>query len=314
MQSPSNPAALVKIVNKTKSVTIEDGPKGLCLRVDTQHSTLLLSLFGGHVLSYINKADNNERLWLSKHAVFDGKTPIRGGIPICWPWFSNHHLEPSFPSHGFVRTQMFDLIDISETLSGQNVVQSQLTLSPKQLDLFGYKNIQMKLIIEISSTLNINIISMNNSNEIMPITQALHSYFRIENIASTLLKGVETDYDDKPSITFGLKAPIYYTFDGEVDRIHKHDHNNFSQPQSIEISSTATCPEHEQITTIKIRQCGHDSTVVWNPWKEKSISMKDMENEGYATMLCIEAANTQNAELPLQLAPNQIHKLSQQIY
>lgn len=314
MQTSLTLATLMSIVDDTSSVTVEDASRGLCLKVDNKHATFTLSLFGGHVLSYINKKDNKERLWLSNKAIFDGKTPIRGGIPICWPWFSSHHQTPSFPSHGFVRTQMFKLIDIKETLSKQDVSHTCLTLAPNQMDLFGYNNIQMKLVIDISDTLNINIISMNNSNTDIAITQALHTYFKVDNINSTLLKGVTTDYDDKPSNTFANKAPKHYTFDGEVDRIHKHKHDGYTRPQMVEIFSTNINTGDEHSLLAKIKQSGHDSTVVWNPWSEKSISMNDMENEGFVNMLCIEAANTQNADNPLQLKPCHIHRLSQTIY
>lgn len=301
-------------MNDTHSVTLENDDKGPCLIVDTKYSHLAISLFGGHVLSFINKKDNKDRLWLSNKAIFDGKTPIRGGIPICWPWFSSHQNEPSFVNHGFARTQIFRLLDITEALSEREVTLTKLTLIPSELDLFGYTGLQMKLVVEISDTLNISIISMNNSKTSILLTQALHTYLRVDDIKSTFLKGVTTDFYDKPSNTFGNKAPIPYTFKGEVDRIHEHLNNGYTQSQFIEVLSNVARKDDIQSPIVEITQTGHDSTVVWNPWKEKSIAMKDMQNDGYLTMLCIEAANTSNAKYPLQLAPNKIHKLSQTIY
>lgn len=302
----------MNMTKNSRSVTVEDADKGLCLKVNNKHAVLTLSLFGGHVLSYINKKDNKERLWLSKNAIFDGKSPIRGGIPICWPWFSNHHQNSSFPSHGFARTQVFTLLDIEEIVSEATVIRTQLTLVPSKLDLFGYKNIQMKLVINVSDALSIDIISINNDKEVIHITQALHSYFKVDDIYQTLLKGITTTYDDKLTQTRGHSAPTHYTFESEVDRIHQSD--DASQPQKIEILSLNKEIKKTSLPVIKIEQYGHDSTVVWNPWIDKSKSMKDMENEGFMSMLCIEAANTRNAKTPLQLAPNERYTLRQTIY
>jgi len=300
---------LTNAIDNKQSVTLENASHGLCVNIDTQYSSLSLSLFGGHVLSFIHKKDNKERLWLSRKAIFDGKTPIRGGIPICWPWFSSHANESSYPSHGFARTQMFTLSKVEETLSEREVVSTKLTLVPCKLGLFGYKNLQMKLVVEVSSTLTISIVTNNNSDNAIALTQALHTYLQINDITSTVLKGVTSDYDDKPSSTRGNKAPSPYIFTGEVDRIHTFSHSNFSEQQDIEIFAKEPAQN-----IAKLMQCGHDSTVVWNPWQEKSVSMKDMDDDGFKTMLCVEAANTQNTEHPLQLEPSQMHTLSQTIY
>lgn len=314
MQTNDDLAKLIIMADNSKSIMLENSDKGLCLKVDNKHATLTLSLFGGHVLSYINKKDNKERLWLSKKAIFDGKSPIRGGIPICWPWFSNHHQIASYPSHGFVRTQVFTVLSIEEIASGNEISCTQLTLAPSILDQFGFTNVQMKLIINVSNTLSIDMISINNSEEEVFISQALHSYFKVDDIRQTLLKGITSDYDDKLTQAFGNEAPPRYIFESEVDRIHHHQSDEMSQPQRIEIVSTNSDLQTASLSAIKIKQSGHDSTVVWNPWIDKSRSMKDMEDDGFLSMLCIEAANTRNAKAPLKLVPNEIHTLTQTIY
>lgn len=305
---------LFEKVNKTTSVTVENEDKGLCLIVETVKSKLMLSLFGGHVLSFLNKTDMKERLWLSKKAIFDGKTPIRGGIPICWPWFSAHVSDPSYPSHGFARSQMFTLTSIRETVNNQDIIQTQLTLEPTQLGLYGYDNLQMNIVIVVSDKLEISIVSMNNGDTEVTLTQALHTYLKVEEIESTLIEGVTTDYNDKPSNTSGNKAPYPYLFEGEVDRIHTLKHSGYTQKQTVAVLSTHNAENSVQKPIVSVEQYGHDSTVVWNPGQEKSVQMKDMEDDGYLSMLCIEAANTSIAQIPLILKPNHIHKLTQTIY
>jgi glucose-6-phosphate 1-epimerase len=305
------------LTNNTTSVSVEESSnKGLCLNVRNRNGRATISLFGGHVLSFINNLDNKERLWLSKRAIFDGKTPIRGGIPICWPWFSAHPSDPSFPSHGYARTQMFSLINVEESLEHDEVLSTRITLTPRSVNEYGYTSIDMKLIISVSSTLTVDIISINQGGDSIPLTQALHTYLLVDDIRHTHLRGLDSLYDDKLSGHKMLSATKLYDISQEVDRIHHFMHNGYSNTEVINVvnDNDIKAGSVRPITTQKISQRGHDSTIVWNPWEEKSMKMKDMPDDGYLTMLCVEAANTTNANEPLILETYQIHKLSQTIY
>ncbi len=268
---------------------------GMCLMIQNKNAQAKISLFGAHVLSFTPADDNRERLWLSNKAVFDGRTPIRGGIPICWPWFAAysssqfaHPLqEKSLPSHGFARTQYWQLVDVSEMRSGDIVESSTLVFEPTELALHGVsKHLCVKLKVEISSTLRLDLITTNKGQEPLEITQALHSYFKVPNIKSIQVTGIEEDYDDKPTQTSDNKTAKPYTIQGEVDRIHRRTKNDTLSRQTAAI----ICKKLGNI--VDITNIEHDSVVVWNPWSEKSQQMIDMTDTGYASMLCIEAANT----------------------
>lgn len=302
---------------ETQSVTIDNSEaKGLLLNINNKHARLTLSLFGGQVLSFINKADNRERLWLSKAAIFDRKTPIRGGIPICWPWFAEHPSQSDYPSHGYARTQMFVLDKVEENIDDAEVIETKLTLSLVEPTQFDYSDITLKLVITVAESLTVSIISMNAGKTPCDLSQALHTYLLVDDISSTQLQGVNTPYDDKLSATAQLCAPLTYKFSSEVDRIHHFAHADYTKAQTIEVLKISHDSEAQngQELVQTLVQSGHDSTVVWNPWREKSSSMKDMEADAYSTMLCIEAANTRNAQQKLVLEPGHIHKLSQIIY
>lgn len=315
-QSASTLIEISKAISQISSLSVENcAQKGLCLRLQNEYGCVVVSIFGGHVLSYVNKGDNKERLWLSKEAIFDGKTPIRGGIPICWPWFSSHPVHKDYPSHGYARTQMFTLIDKQETHMQEKVVSTTVTLQPSEMCQYDYVGIDMKLVITLSTSLHIQMVTTNQSTTPIWLTQALHSYFAIDDITQTRLLGVTTAYDDKLNDTSNNTAPRPYDFAEEVDRIHFTDKATFENKQLIEIVRINEEPNDNKHspTLHKIEQIGHDSTVVWNPWVNKSRSMKDMQNDGYQRMLCIEAANTVNAENPLVIMPEQSHSLSQVI-
>ncbi|MGK0373483.1 MAG: glucose-6-phosphate 1-epimerase, partial [Glaciecola sp.] len=165
----SNPKHQADMLNEIESIISEASSvivqhtqeQGLCLAIENQYGSAVISMFGGHILSYVNKSDNKERLWLSKLAIFDGKTPIRGGIPICWPWFGSHATQDDYPSHGYARTQMYALVQVEETSDSNKVINTKVTLRPFNTKQYGYSNIDMKLVVTLSDTLPVDIITIN---------------------------------------------------------------------------------------------------------------------------------------------------------
>lgn len=311
------------LLAQSQTAQLQHTDLGKCLHIDNQHAKVIISLFGGHVLSYVNKNDNKERLWLSKKAIFDGKTPIRGGIPICWPWFAAHSHQADFPSHGYLRTQMWQLESINEGAQNSTINETQIVLVPTQTEQFSYQGLSVKLVVDIGEKLKISLVTINKSHQDIALSQALHTYLKIDNIHQTSIQGVDSPYDDKPTGQKQLSAPSPYCFSEQTDRIHYNklvdDALNWCQfinilhaekPLDI-LQSGQSSAECKVIR--RVEHSGHDSTVIWNPWSALSANMQDMTNDGYVTMLCVEAANTQSASIPLILKPNQIHKLRQSI-
>ena len=185
------------IIGKARSVNIrQTQQQGLCLGIENQYGSVVISVFGGHVISYINKSNNKERLWLSERAVFDGETPIRGGIPICWPWFSSHATQAAYPSHGYARTQLFTLVEVQEVTQNNQVTNTKVTLRPSKVNQYGYSLINMKLVVTLSEALTVDIITTNNGGKAIALTQSLHSYFLVDDINHVKLNGLATPFDD----------------------------------------------------------------------------------------------------------------------
>lgn len=274
---------------KTASLLPQDDIEMLIIDNDHAHATI--SLFGGHVLSFIPKHDNVQRLWLSKEAMLDGQHPIRGGIPICWPWFGAHASESGLASHGYVRTQNWHVVDCADEPE-QTVVR--LKPSTTQGDGFTGET-QLSLVLFIGRELHIQLVTENTGSEPLSYTCALHTYFNIDDINHCELTGLNGDYLDKLQDYKRVSTPTPYTFSEETDRVH------LVTPKSLTIVS-GNIKTH-------IQSDGHDSIVVWNPWADKSISMQDMEDLGYKNMLCVETAVTQGQ----QVLPGQSHTLEQVI-
>lgn len=264
------------------------------LEINNSFAKAQISLFGGHVLSYQPSSDNRERLWLSKKIILDNAKPLRGGVPVCWPWFSDSHnqLDKDLPSHGWVRNQQWDLLENEDTEQG-----TRLVLSPRNTNGPGFNGeALLKLVVLVGKKMSIELVTENIGTDSFNYTCALHTYFAVDAISSTELLGLSGPYKDKTRNWQTYDAPEKYLFVEETDRVH------LSTPESLSIKLNHN-------TSTEVLSYGHDSVVVWNPWQENAEKMKDMSNDGYKRMLCVETAITQGQ----QILPGQTHKICQVI-
>ncbi|GGF55815.1 D-hexose-6-phosphate mutarotase [Alteromonas lipolytica] len=271
---------------------VEEKDGNRFVTITNSSATCRLSLFGGHILSYIPARDNRDRLWLSPLAVLNGDRPIRGGIPLCWPWFSDDHgkAKGELPSHGFLRTQMWSI----EQYECDGAL-SEMVLVPKTTKGPGFDfNCKVKLVVKVGNTLSVSLVTENLEDEkAFKINCALHTYFEVSNIHHVKLCGMSGNYKDKLDNWAVKPTPVPYEFSSETDRIH------------LEAPSSLTIEENQQAIT-SIGSQGHDSIVVWNPW-QAAASMSDMDAFGFKQMLCVETALTKG----LMLQPRQSHSLTQ---
>ena len=273
------------------SVTVEESSGITFLNVDNQFASSRISLFGAHVLSFIPKSDDRDRLWLSPHAFLNGERPIRGGIPLCWPWFSDDHgrEKGELPSHGFLRTQSWQIQSSEDTGDGTRIV---LTPTFSRGEGFEY-DCKVSYEILVGKTLSITLKTENTGIVPFSFNAAKHTYFSVADIAHTKITGIEGEYKDKLE-NWALKpAPSPYTFSGETDRIHQH------------AAPDVTVYVEEKPFT-RVTSMGHDSLVVWNPW-QGAASIADMDAFGFRHMLCIETAVTNGCTL----APGESRSVTQ---
>ncbi|WP_416308309.1 D-hexose-6-phosphate mutarotase [Neptunicella sp. SCSIO 80796] len=273
------------------SVSLESSPSLVdCLEVNNAFAFAKISLFGGHIISFCPKSDQRERLWLSDKTRLDGSKAIRGGVPICWPWFG-HHVDSQFPAHGYVREQLWHVTRCEDTGAG-----TEITLAPETCVGDGFDGLAaLRLKIIVGQQLKIELITENIGNSSFSYNAALHSYFSVDDIQRTRLSGLSGKYIDKVAQRTIATTPETYIFSTETDRIHL-----VAAPQvTIEVPAYS----------IPIYSEGHDSVVVWNPWIEKSAGMSDMTKQGYLNLLCVETAITQDKIL----AAGEVHRLVQTI-
>lgn len=248
-----------------------------------------ISKFGGQLLSF--KASNQKDwLWLSNSAVKDGSKAIRGGVPICWPWFGPSS-EPDLSQHGYARLAQWEITEFDAT---EDLVT--LRLEPTFSEALNKKlRYSLHQTITLSDRLEIALTTTNISDEEASFTQAIHSYFSIQDIFETEVMGLSGCelYDQLSKQT--------HIVDGAIKVLNHTD--------AIVRTNDRTPIVISENDRIEIGGNGFDSIVIWNPWQALATEMSDFDDNGYRNMLCVEMANTQ----PVRLAPGKSHTLTQSI-
>lgn len=244
------------------------------IEIENELSKAKIALQGAHLFSFEVKS-HRPIIWLSDKSEFKLASAIRGGIPVCWPWFGEHAQDGTLPKHGFARTSMFDY-KIQKDNKALSQIKFVLKHSQASLDLWPYK-FELTVLFTLSDSLKMELITKNCDKKSFTITQALHSYFEVSNIDKVSILGLDNKiyFDSLLKKDFRQEKPLVIST--EVDRIYK------------DISSEIKILDEK--TRVNIKTKGSNSTVVWNPWIEKSETMNDMGVDSYKSMLCVESAN-----------------------
>jgi glucose-6-phosphate 1-epimerase len=262
--------------------------------VDNSLARCELYLHGAHITSFTPKG-GGDQLWMSQSAIFEEDKAIRGGIPICWPWFGRHPTDQSKPAHGFARTSLWQLSDVRS--DGDGATQLLLTLIPSQktLALWPYK-FELQYTITVTKSLKLTLMTINHDVTDIQISEALHSYLRVSDIEQATIGHLDgIKYFDKLTNVDNKTQKGDVAINQPCDRVYK--------------THQACCMLVDKVTNTKVRvtKSGSGSTVVWNPLTE----MTDIHINGYKTMLCIEAANVM--ESIVNIGSGQRHQIGQSI-
>lgn len=261
------------------------------IEIENDFAEAKIALQGAHLFHY--KAKHKPALlWLSKRAYFEDGKAIRGGIPICFPWFGKNKDNPTLPQHGFARTELWTVV-LEEEIDAQHThIQLQLQPNPHTLEQWPYL-FDLYLDITISDTLSIALTTTNTDTKPFEISTALHTYFSISDINTISVKGLDAKayYNALNGDTYMQHGDI--VIEEEVDRVY------------FDASETITLLDGD--FKVNIHQEGSNSLVVWNPWIEKSKQMTDMSDDGYKSMVCLETSNAREDTRTLDV--NESHVL-----
>jgi glucose-6-phosphate 1-epimerase len=250
-------------------------------------------LHGAHVTSW-KPSDAEEVLFVSSQSQWNSSRPIRGGVPVCFPWFSNKADDVNAPIHGFPRTTAFQLESIVQT--GDVVTVSMFLESNNATKEWWPADFRLDHRATFGPELILELDVVNTGKTSFRFEEALHTYFRVGNIETVLVKGLNrVDYldktDDKRKKT--QNGPI--TIVAETDRVY------LDTDAVVDLEDPAL---HRQI---KIAKENSLTTVVWNPWIQKAKAMLDFGDSEWPQMICIETCNV--ADSFVELTPGQHHQM-----
>jgi D-hexose-6-phosphate mutarotase len=260
------------------SVTIEHG--GLPhLVVRTPAVTATVYFQGAHLAAWHPAGTREPVLWTSRKSLFEPGKPIRGGVPICFPWFGPHATDSSAPLHGFVRVLPWTLVAAREDAAGSVALDMQLAgegVSPHWPHPFALRHR-----LSIGAALRMELEVRNTGTAPFTFEEALHSSFGVGDVRVAAVAGLDgAEYLDKVAGFARRRQPAEpVRFDAETDRIY--------------LDTQAACVLHDPAgrREVTIHKTGSDATVVWNPWIAKARAMADFGDDEWTQMVCVETCN-----------------------
>jgi len=250
-------------------------------------------LHGGHVTSWM-PAGGEEVLFVSSQSRWEPGRAIRGGVPVCFPWFGGKADDPTAPAHGLVRTKAWQLESIAQF--GEAVTVSMFTESDEATKRWWPADFRLLHRATFGQELSLELVVTNTGRTSQRLEEALHAYHRVGNIEKTRVRGLDTVYYlDK---TDSNRKKMQH---GEIVIVSETDRVYLNTRDAIELEDPVlrrrTCVTKENSRT----------TVVWNPWAQKAHALSDFADDEWTQMICIETSNV--SDFAVNLAPGQHHKM-----
>lgn len=275
-------------------VRAEESPEGyLIYHIQHPALTAKVAANGAHVMEWQPTGQQHPVLYLSPQALLAPGKPIRGGVPVCWPWFNAHPTDSTKPMHGIARILPWELLR-ADAQDGHVAMLFRLQ-SSEQTRAFWPHDFTCHLGISLGKKLEISLMTHNTGPEAMVVTEALHTYLSVGDITRTTVRGLaEARYLDTVGEHTQRHQEGDVTFDREVDR-------QYVSTAGVVVDDPAWGRR------LIVDKLGSGTTVVWNPWIEKSKRLADLPDEAYQGFLCVEAANA--GECAVRIPPGGQHVL-----
>jgi len=258
----------------------EDASGLIVAEISNTQATASLCLQGAHLMTWQPKSQPVPVVWLSRDAKLAAGKSIRGGVPVCWPWFGAHASEPGFPAHGFARTAPWRVIESGTEPNGSTRLTLRLMEDEKARVQWPHDS-RLELTVSVGEALHMELSTENTGESDFVISEALHTYFQISDIGAMHIIGLAgCDYWDKVGGSKLKNQDGTIRFAGETDRVY--------------INTAAECVIEDDKLKRRIRvvKSGSLSTVVWTPWTEKANKIGDLgQPDGWREMVCVESAN-----------------------
>jgi len=289
--------SLYKSFTISNQLSIVEGEGGFPLiKIDNQHAIALISIYGAQVLSYRPKSEQKDLLFVSDKAYFKEGKAIKGGIPICWPWFGQDQEKIGKQMHGFARKMLWKLEETSSLENGEIAIVLSLNETQETQKLWPHE-FKLTLTIKVGELLKLSLKTVNTGDSAFIVTQALHTYFAIDDVHQTKIHGLDkVTYIDKVGGKSETKLQINdLPIEQEVDRIYT------DVPAELGLSDESTNRK------VSIKSKASKTAIVWNPWIAISKESGDLADDAYRQFVCIETANA--VEDKVIIEPSESHTL-----
>lgn len=260
----------------------------LMVVIENEFASAKITTHGATVLSFCPKGQQ-ELIWVSDCARYDGSRPVRGGIPVCWPWFGAHPTEASLPAHGFVRNQVWRLDSVVTLETGKT--QVCLCYEPTEADrlMWPYR-FSLSLTLVVGESLRMSLSTTNEDSQSFELTEALHTYFSVAEANAIQVEGLKGSlHQDK------LNQAI-------PDEIQTTDVVVYPPMDSVYLNQQGTIRIRDALNerSILIDKENAQSVVVWNPGEIGAQKFVDMSDQAWPNMLCVEAGNVLDNAITLE--------------
>jgi glucose-6-phosphate 1-epimerase len=276
---------------------LEKGQGGLeRLVLSAPDGEAVVYLQGAHVAHFQPRGEKPV-LWMSAESRFEAGRPIRGGVPICFPWFGPKAGAPDAPLHGFARILPWTLRAIAPEADGRLRAVLDLPASAAARGGFPHE-LSLSLAVSVGRALRLELTAGNTDAAPRAFEAALHSYFAVSDVRQVRLHGLEqAAFVDKTAAMARKPAegrPI--AIESETDRVY------------LGTTGTVTIEDPGWRRRAVVGKSGSSTTVVWNPWVAKAKAMPDFGDDEWSGMVCVETANAM--EDAVTLAPGATHVMT----
>ncbi len=268
------------ISNKVKFVEGEGGFP--LIEVSNEYAQATISVYAGHILSFKPVNQQEDVIFLSSKVDYQSGKAIRGGTPICWPWFGPDPEAKGRPNHGFVRNRLWQMRDAIATQDGATKITMGLVDTPETRKIWDY-SFDLAIAITVGSVLTVELITRNTGEQPFTITQALHTYFKIGDINQVAVLGLQDqEYLDKVDGGKQKTQTGEVTFSGECDRIY------------LDVQPELVIEDRLLNRKIRVTATNSKTAIVWNPGADVAAKMADLGDRDYENFVCLETANAAN--------------------
>ena len=272
--------------------SVAEGNGGLLkARITSPAAEGEIYLHGAHVTSW-KPAGGREVLFLSSQSRWENGRAIRGGVPICFPWFGDKAGDPKAPAHGFVRTKAWQFESIARV--GDAVTVSMFTESGEDTKRWWPAEFRLVYRATFASELRLELVATNTGKTSLRFEEALHAYYRVGDIQKARMTGLDAiQYIDKTDANRKKIQQGEISIVSETDRVYLNTSDAVQLEDPVLRRRTRVAKENSR------------TTVVWNPWVQKAQALSDLPNDEWTQMICIETSNV--SDFAVDLAPGQQH-------